>query len=275
MPAHTLRGVELRWRVAGEGDPVIFIHGFPFDSSMWDAQLAAVPAGWQFIAPDLRGFGESASTDEPLSMDIFADDITALMDHLGIEQAVICGLSMGGYVALSLIMRQPDRVRALLLSATRANADDEDARKNRLELAAKARVQGPQVVVEAMLPKLLSGETRLKHPEVVEKVRAMMEATSSQTMAGALEAMATRRDYSKDLDRIAVSTMVIRGGQDEVIPGTDMEAIARTVRGARHELIAFAGHLPPMEASEVFNSILAGFLKQLPPALKLGFDLSF
>jgi pimeloyl-ACP methyl ester carboxylesterase len=276
VPEHTIRGVKMHWREAGEGDPLIFIHGFPFNSSLWDAQLAAVPAGWKFIAPDLRGFGASEATGEPFSMDIFADDIAALLDHLELDQAVICGMSMGGYVALSLVMRQPDRVRALVLSATRASADSEEARRARLELAARARVQGPQPVIDAMLPHLLTAHTELKQPEVVAKVREMMEATPAQTLARSLEAMAARRDYTNELSSINVSTMVVRGEQDEMIPAADMELIARTVRGARHEVISFAGHMPPLEASDVFNNILSHFLAQLPPALKLGdFDFSF
>ena len=276
MPEHTIRGVKMHWREAGEGDPLIFIHGFPFDSSMWDAQLAAVPAGWKFIAPDLRGFGASETTGEPLSMDIFADDIAALMDHLEMDQAVICGLSMGGYIALSLVMRQPDRVRALVLTATRANADSEEARRNRAELATRARLGGAAPVVDSMLPHLLTAHTQLKQPDVVDKVRAMMESVDGQTLARSLEAMASRRDYTNELSRIDVSTMVIRGEQDEIIPAADMGQIARTVRGARHEVISFAGHMPPMEASDVFNNVLAHFLGQLPPALKLGdFDFTF
>lgn len=258
---------------AGAGDPVIFIHGFPFNSSQWAPQLAAVPDGWRFIAPDLRGFGESPLTGNDLSMDTFADDIIALMDEQQIEQAVMCGLSMGGYVAFSLASRFPDRVRALVLVATRANADTEPARKARLELAAGVRKQGMAPVVESMLPKLLSAHSRLKYPQVVESVRAMMEATQPESAARALEGMAARKDYTPELDRIAVSTMVVRGEQDEIIASGDMERIARTVRGARHEMVALTAHLPNLEAPDVFNTILGQFLKQLPPAFKLG-DLS-
>src|SRR5687767_1064811 len=116
-------------REAGTGDPVIFIHGFPFNSSQWTPQLDGVPEGWRFIAPDLRGFGETPLTGDDLEMDTFADDIVALMDEQEIEQAVICGLSMGGYIAFSIADRYPRRVRALVLVATRANADTEPARK--------------------------------------------------------------------------------------------------------------------------------------------------
>lgn len=271
----TLNGVSINWREAGAGDALIFIHGFPFDSSMWDPQLAAVPEGWRFIAPDLRGFGASeASGTGPYSMDTYADDVVALMSHLGIDQAVICGLSMGGYVALALAQRYPDRVRALVLVDTRANADAPEAKANRLALAEKARAQGPRPVLDAMLLHLVSAHTRLKQPAVMQKVSGMIQAAAPESLARALEGMAERKDYVEDLATINVSTLVIRGDQDDIIAAGEMEQIARTVRGARHEVIALAGHLPNLEAPDVFNKILGQFLGYLPPALKLG-DFTF
>lgn len=273
----TLNGVRINWREAGAGDALIFIHGFPFDSSMWDFQLAAVPPGWRFIAPDMRGFGESESSGSgPYTMDTYAEDVVALMDHLGIDQAVICGLSMGGYVALSLAKRYPDRVRALVLVDTRANADTAEAKANRLTLAEKCRAEGAKAVIDAMLPHLVSAHTRMKQPTIVQKIRGMMEGAASESLARALEGMAERADYVADLGGIVVSTLVIRGEQDDIIAAGEMELIARTVRGARHEMIALAGHLPNLEASDVFNKILRQFLGYLPPPLKLGdMTLSF
>ncbi len=268
---HTINGVRMHWNEAGSGDPLIFIHGFPFNSTLWSKQFEAPPEGWRFIAPDLRGFGQSeAGQAGSYSMDLFADDINALLDHLGFDQAVICGQSMGGYVALSLARRYPDRVRALVLMATRASADSEEGARNRRALAARARSEGVKPVIDAMLPKLVSAHSRMKQPEIVDFVRAMMEATLPETMARALEGMAERHDYTGELDQIDVSTMVVRGDQDEIVPAVDMEFIARTVRGARSEVISLAGHLPNLEASDVTNNLLNRFLALLPPALKLG-----
>lgn len=271
---HAINGVQLHWREAGAGDPAIFIHGFPFHSGLWNSQLAAVPPGWRFIAPDLRGFGESEiGSASPLTMDLFADDIVGLLDHLEIEQAVICGLSMGGYVALSLADRYPERVRALVLASTRANADNAEARQARLDLAKKIRVEGAKAVVDSMLPKLVSGATRMQRPQVVDQVRAMMSSISPDALARALEGMAARADHSNDLHKIGVSTMVVRGDQDEIIAAAEMEQIARAVRGTRHEVIPNVGHLPNLEAPDVFNKTLEHFLNFLPPAFKIG-DLS-
>ncbi|MGQ0815779.1 MAG: alpha/beta fold hydrolase [Gemmatimonadota bacterium] len=263
----------MKWREAGAGDPLILIHGFPFNSTIWNPQLESVPEGWRFIAPDLRGFGDSPLGAGALTMDTFADDVVSLMDAQNVEQAVVCGLSMGGYVALSLVMRHPDRVRALVLVATRAGADNEQAKRTRLEQATRVRAEGVKFVVDTMLPKLFSAHSRMKLPNMVAQVRAIMQATPPETMARALEGMAARKDYTGELSSINVSTLVVRGEQDEIIPAADMESIARSVRGARHEMVALTGHLPNHEAPDVFNTILAQFLKPLPPAFKLG-DLS-
>jgi 3-oxoadipate enol-lactonase len=277
VSSHVINGAKLGWRAAGEGEPVIFLHAFPFNSGMWDGQLADVPPGWQFIAPDMRGFGDSAAPGSgPLTMDTFANDVVGLMDHLNIDQAVICGLSMGGYVALPLVARYPDRVRAVAFAATRANADNEQARKSRIELAARARQEGVQPVIDAFLPKLVSAHNRLKTPGIDDKLRWMMEMTSPESMARALEGMAQRKDYTTELANINAATLVIRGELDEIIPANDMEFMARTVRGARHEVVSLAGHMLNIEAPDVFNRIFASFLKMLPPPLKLGdFSLSF
>jgi 3-oxoadipate enol-lactonase len=271
---HTINGGELHWREVGAGDAVLFIHGFPFNSTMWEPQLAAVPSGWRYIAPDLRGFGASPLMGSgPLTMDAHADDLIALLDHLAIERAVVCGMSMGGYVALSLVRRYPNRVRALILVATRANADGPETQKNRHLLAARARKEGPAPVVASMLPKLLSAHSRMKQPQLAARVQAMMERVSPEAHARALEGMAVRKDYTGELSQIDVSTMVIRGELDEIIPAADMEFIARTVRGARHEVIALVGHMPNLEASDLFNKTLMQYLKFLPPLLNIG-DLS-
>lgn len=269
--------MRMHWREAGDGDPLIFIHGFPFTSELWQPQLDAVPAGWHFIAPDLRGFGESdLGTRSDYTMDVLADDMVALMDHLELDQAVITGLSMGGYVELSLALRHPDRVRALVFTATRANADSEDAKHKRRALAMRVRSMGSQAVIDDMFAKLTSGHTKLKYPQVAEKLQAMMAAARPDALTRALDAMAERKDYQEDLSRISVSTLVVRGEQDEIVSATDMEAIARTVPGARQEVIALTGHVPNLEAPDVYNKILTHYLQMLPPALKLGsMDLSW
>jgi len=272
---HVINGVKLHWRESGAGDDVVlFIHGFPFRSTMWGPQLEAVPQGWRYIAPDLRGFGSSEAGSEPFSMDLFADDVIALLDHLNIEQVVICGLSMGGYVALSIAERYPHRMRAVVLAATRASADSPDARKARHELAARTRAQGSMVVVESMLPKLVSGATSLHRPEVADFVRVMMQTTNAEVIARALEALASRNDYRDKLHLINVAAAVVRGDQDEIISREDADHLARAIRGAKYDLIPNVGHLPNLEAPDVFNKTLDTFLRSLPAPISIR-DMTF
>ena len=256
---HAINGVKLHWREAGAGDPVVFIHGFPFRSTMWGPQLEAVPDGWRFIAPDLRGFGESERGDAALTIDLFADDVVRLLDHLAIDQAVICGLSMGGYVALSLATRYPDRLRALVLIATRASADSDEGRANRKKLANEVRQHGPSPVVDSMLPKLLTPETVSKRPEVVKQVRDMMLRTKPEGAAAALRGMAERDDQTELLAKISVPTLIIVGAGDAITPVADSETMHQAIPGSRLVVLENAGHVSNLERTEQFNDALVEF----------------
>lgn len=261
----TVNGVELEWRERGSGDAVLFIHGFPFNSAMWGHQLAGLPDGWRGIAPDLRGFGASEIGEEPVfAMDILAGDLARLLDHLQIERVVLCGLSMGGYVAFDFWRQFGDRVRGIVLSDTRATADSPDTRRARHHLADRVREEGPAPVIEALLPKLLSTATTRKNKGVVSMVRAMMEETQPETMARALLGMAARSDADPLLRTIDVPVLVVVGADDVITSRGQAEMLARGIRGARIEFIEAAGHIPPLEQPEEFNLHLTQFLAGLP-----------
>jgi len=261
----TLNGTELDWRERGVGDAVVFIHGFPFNSAMWGHQLAHLPPDWRGIAPDLRGFGASELGTAPVfSMELFARDVAALLDHLGVERAVLCGLSMGGYVAFEFWRHFGDRVRALVLCDTRAAADAPDTQRARRNLADRVRVEGQRPVVEALLPKLLATATTRKKPGVVAMVRAMMEETPPESMARALLGMAARADAEPLLRTIDVPALAIVGAEDTITGRGQAEMLARGIRGARLELIEAAGHIPPLEQPEEFSALLGQFLSGLP-----------
>ncbi|MEJ2502505.1 MAG: alpha/beta fold hydrolase [Gemmatimonadota bacterium] len=266
----------------GSAGTVVFVHGFPFDGSMWERQLAGLPPGWNGLAPDLRGFGQSdihdlpgevstgrrtggrvALRDEPvLTMARFADDVATLIeDRIG-EPAAICGLSMGGYVALEIRRRHPDLVRALILTDTRARSDDDEARENRLRTAQTVRSAGARPVATAMLPALLSPGSR-ERPDLVEQVRNMILATPPASLIGALAGMAARHDHTGELGSIAVPTLVVVGDEDGITPPDEARDMTDAIPGARMATIEHAGHLAPLEQPEAFNRILAGFLEAL------------
>ncbi len=161
----------LAYEEAGSGIPVVFIHGFPFNRSLWLDQEAVLKRSFRVVLPDLPGHGESQLTGGPATMEAMAASVIALMDTLAIERAVICGLSMGGYVALALCRAFSERIAALVLADTRATADTEEAKRNREQLALKATAEGMQPIIDAMLPKLMAPATFKNHPDQADTVR--------------------------------------------------------------------------------------------------------
>lgn len=252
---------ELTLDVRGSGVAVLFVHGFPFDRTMWRHQLAGL-SRWMRVAPDLRGVGESSAPADGYSMARYADDLIGVLDALEIDRAVVCGLSMGGYVAFELMRRYATRVRALVLCNTRAEADTDDARRGREELAQLALERGTEAVGERLLPRLLAAATRADQPEVVEQYREMVRRVSVPGMVGALSAMRDRPDSTPLLAQIRVPTLVVVGSEDQVTPPAVAEAMVRAIPGAELAVIEGAGHLPSLEQALVTSRVLEGFLER-------------
>jgi len=255
-------GVEIAYDDRGTGLPVVLLHAFPLDHSMWQPQCGAFIPQCRCILPDLRGFGASAAVG-PYTMDRYADDVVGVLDALRIDRAVIGGLSMGGYVAFALWRRHRDRVRALILADTRAEADTDEVRLRRAELATVAREKGLSAVAARQLPGLVGRTTRDKHPAVYDAVHAMMLHHPVDGVVGALDAMATRPDSSDLLGTIDVPTLVICGEHDALTPARGMRAMADRIRTARFESIAHAGHLSNVERPAAFNHVVSEFLASL------------
>jgi 3-oxoadipate enol-lactonase len=244
---------------AGSGLPVVFLHAFPLHRRMWEPQLAALMHECRCVLPDLRGFGDSVARP-PYSMDRYADDIAAVMDMLLIDRAVLCGLSMGGYVALAFWRRHPERVRGLVLADTRATADTAEGAERRRELIGVARSSGAAGVADRQVTGLLGRTTRSKQPELEERVRQIMAANRPEGIIGALEAMLERPDSTPTLATITVPTLVIVGEEDALTPVADARALHQGIAGSRLEVIAGAGHLSNMERPAAFNTVLSEFV---------------
>jgi 3-oxoadipate enol-lactonase len=260
----TVNGVSLAVEVRGDGPAVLFIHGYPFDRSIWTHQVAALE-GWSRIAPDLRGMGQSDAPDLGYNMETYAADLAALLDLLGVDEVVLVGLSMGGYVAFEFLRRWRDRVRGLVLVDTRAEADIPEGKRNRDAAAATAREQGAEAVAEAMLPKVLGASTLAGAPATVERVRAMMAATPVAGIIGALGAMRDRPDSTPMLPELAgIPVLVIVGDEDEVTPPAQARAMADAIPGASLVVIRSAGHLPTIERPVETTDALFAFLDGLP-----------
>jgi 3-oxoadipate enol-lactonase len=240
---------------------VLLLHAFPLAADMWRPQLAAVPSGWRFIAPDFRGFGESAPDEESdFSMDDYANDALALLDQLRIRQAVVCGLSMGGYAAFALFRVAPDRVRGLVLADTRPDADTPAARAGREQSLNLVEREGAAALAENMLPRLLGRTSREARRDVVDVVRRLAAAQPVSAVRPAIVRLMTRPDSMPLLADITCPTLVVAGDEDE-ITGPD---IARQMHGqianAALAIVGHAGHLSNLEQPEAFNEALDRFL---------------
>jgi len=248
----------------GQGSlTVILLHGFPLNRSMWREQVEALSARAHVVAPDLRGLGETTVTHGAATMEEMARDVAALMDELAIEQAILAGLSMGGYVALAFYHLFPGRVRALVLADTRAQADTEEARENREKLAQRALKEGMSPIIDAMLLKLLAPATLKGRPETVARVREMMAQTSPAGAAAALRGMAVRYDQTGFLPEIASPALIIVGSEDQITPPADAETMHHKITGSHLVAIEGAGHMSNIEHPAEFNNRLGRFLDRI------------
>jgi pimeloyl-ACP methyl ester carboxylesterase len=250
----------------GPGFVVVLLHGFPFNRAIWSAQRSSIGSMYRVIAPDLRGHGETAAPEGVYAMDDMAGDVIELLDALQIKEPVVLGgLSMGGYVALALMARYPERVRALMLMDTRATADSGDAARLREEQARKVEASGDTgQIAEALLPKLFSPASRQLHPERIAPVREMMVRTPARAVAGALRGMASRPDRTAELARITVPTLVLVGADDTITTPDESRKMAASLPNARLEIIPDAGHLAPLENPSATNAAILRFLAALP-----------
>ena len=255
-------GLELAYDDVGTGVPLLFIHGWPHNRTVWAAQLSALPARARCIAPDLRGFGES-SASPPHAIDQYADDLAALVGHLGIERAVVCGVSMGGYVALAMLRRHRSLVRGLILSSTRATADTEEMRGKRVRLIAFVREHGVDALASRQLKAMVGATTFTTRPDVLEALRQLMASAREAGVIGGLEAMAGRADATSLLAGIDMPCLVVSGSEDTFTTPDDMRRLASAIPRSRLDVIQRAGHLCNYERPAAFNHVVTEFLTAL------------
>jgi len=247
----------------GTGTPVVLLHAFPLNRSMWDDQVAFLSQGFRVIAIDLRGHGDSKLFSTPYTLDDLATDIKELLDSLDIQQAVFAGLSMGGYILFAFYRLFPARVKGLILADTRAQADAADERAGRLQMIRTAETQGPQAIADIMLPRLLSPGTIAVRSDLVSKVRSMIVNNSPETIVADLYAMIDRANSIPSLSQIACPTLIIVGELDRGTPPSDAQFMAKHITGARLAVLAEAAHLSNLENPEAFNTAMHAFLNEI------------
>jgi pimeloyl-ACP methyl ester carboxylesterase len=249
--------------VYGVGTPVVLLHAFPLDSRMWLPQVEAL-GGYEVIVPDLRGFGAGAAlAGEVSDMDLMADDIALLLDERKLDRVVLCGLSMGGYVALAFARRHMDRLGGLVLCDTRAGADSDDAHAARLAMAERVLAEGVGFLPETMVPRLLGETSRRDQPGLAASVTQTILDQHPRGIAAAQRGMAARPDSTEVLSRITVPTLVITGLEDAFIEPEESREMAASIRDSRLVQVPGAGHLVNLEKAELVNEALLDFLAPL------------
>jgi 3-oxoadipate enol-lactonase len=243
----------------GEGPAVLFLHAFPLDASQWDRQVAAISDGYRCLRPDAFGCGSSPPPPAGLTLDDVAAAILAGLDARDISAVATVGLSMGGYVAMAMLRRQPDRVRALLLADTRATADGDAARQDRLAMAAKVRSEGVETIVEPMTERLLAPGSMLDS-HISDPVRGRIRRCTAAGVAACQEAMAARPDSTEVCAGLRIPVLCVCGAEDRLTPPDEMRSLAAAIPGARYELIDGAGHLSNLEQPARFDEIVRGFV---------------
>jgi pimeloyl-ACP methyl ester carboxylesterase len=261
-----INGITIGYDDRGSGPAICLIHGFPLDRRMWGPQVIALAsAGYRVITPDLRGFGESDVPHGPFSMDIFADDMVALIDHLDIGRAIVGGMSMGGYVLLNLLERYPARVAAACFIVSRSGVDDEAGKERRLSMAREVMKSGPRMVADQFEKILFVTKTAKARPELVAEVYGWMMEKDAAGVAGGLLAMRGRKDYTGLLNSFHLPTLVIGAEEDQAVPAENARTLAQGLPQSRLCIIPGAGHLANLEQPNAFNNCLIEFLRGLSP----------
>jgi pimeloyl-ACP methyl ester carboxylesterase len=255
-------GLEIAYDEAGSGIALLLVHGWPHDRSLWAGQMSGLATSARCLAPDLRGFGAS-TVGGPYTIDQYADDLAAFLSTLGISRAVVCGLSMGGYVAFSLLRRHPALVRALVFSDTRATADTAAARENRMRLITLIESEGMEELATRQVERMVGASTLERQPRLVEVVRGMMASTPAAGAIGGQRAMADRVDSTELLATIEIPSLVVGGVEDVLTPPDELRALAASIAGSRIELLERCGHVCPLERPAAFNHVMSEFLRAL------------
>ncbi len=259
MKAH-INGIDLAYSDEGRGTPIVFLHAFPLNRTMWAEQVAGLKDRYRVVTIDLRGHGESEAPMWRYTVDQFAEDVNGLLEHLGLAQATFVGLSMGGYILFALYRQKPALFQSLVLADTRATADTPEAKATRLSMAQIAYRRGASAIADLMVPKLISPASLTDRPDLRDRLREIITGNQVSGIVGDLMAMEDRPDSTPLLPTLSVPTLVLVGEEDVASPPQEVEGMAQQIPGSTFRRIPRAGHLSNMENPGAFNEAILSFL---------------
>jgi 3-oxoadipate enol-lactonase len=256
---------QLSYDDVGEGStPIIFLHGFPFDKTMWNGQLDFLKSKFRMIACDIRGFGKSTDEESHLSIDLFSEDLIAFMDELNIDKAIICGLSMGGFIALNALKRFPERFEVLILCDTQCIADTPEVKEKRYKIIDDIiNNNGVAKFNEGFIESVFHQDSIRNKRDLVEKLRRVVFGNSDNIIVKGLVALAERSETCSALNEVTIPTLIICGSDDEVTPLDQSEFMHSTIKGSLLHVIHNAGHVSNLEQPQEFNEQLLNFLTEI------------
>jgi len=242
------------------GIPMIFIHGFPFDKSMWQPQVEFFKSKQRVLAFDIRGYGKSNGSSEKTSIKLYADDLVSLLDVLQIHRVIACGLSMGGYVLLNALSRYPERFSAVALCDTQCIADSAEAKEKRVQSIQQIEAEGLSGFADGFVNKCFSKESLLNKVELVEKIKTLILSASKESVTGTLAALAERSEMCYSLKEITIPALILCGKEDAITPLAQSEFMRGAINDSTLHSIAGAGHLSNLEEPNEFNRLLSDFI---------------
>ncbi len=255
---------QLSYNDVGEGSiPIICLHGYPFDKTMWQEQLDFLNSLNRIIAYDIRGFGKSTDEESHLSIDMFSEDLIAFMDMLNIHKAIICGLSMGGFIALNALIRFPERFEALILCDTQCIADTSEVREKRYEIIEEIKMNGVAKFNKGFLKSVFHKDSLIHKFGLVEELSNVVFANSQQIITMGLIALAERSETCTTLNSITIPTLIICGREDEVTPLDQSIFMNSAIKGSILHIIENAGHVSNLEHPLEFNQQVLNFVNTL------------
>ncbi len=258
-----LKGISIYYDDLGESDiPIVFIHGFPFDKTMWKPQIEFLKTTNRIIAYDIRGFGKSTTDNQPFSINLFADDLKYFIEGLGIKKIIGCGLSMGGYILLNAINRYPELFHAIILCDTQCISDSAETKEKRKLSISQIENGGLNDFAKSFVKNVFFEKNIEKNKKVIGEIENTILTTSVQTITGTLNALANRSDLCSSLHTISVPTLILCGNEDKVTPPLQSEFMQNHISGSIYEVINMAGHLSNLDQPEEFNNHVKVFVAE-------------